>query len=325
MVGHSLGGLVALQLFPRVAGPLPRLVLVDPPLEMSTEERQAVLDGTLADFAAPKTAKEYMDGNPRWTEKDAVIKVYGEAVCDRGGVAAILEDNDPWSFTHLIPPSSSGTEVIILGAQNDPAFSPAEVSALAQVRPDVKTFVVPYTSHSIHPIGPVATRDTSLGLLLGVTLTAGVYLYIAHATGLTLISVEEPWRTLLVVTGGAGFSAWSGSCLIALSKPAPLQSWRQLRVLFNLNLPAYLYLVMMTLTSNGTPKEHVCPPCPSDKEANPVIMVGILIGTVGFCGLILGNALLYEKIVELQRSGTEPGPRKAEEEKNTQNEGEKKE
>lgn len=116
-----------------------------------------------------------------------------------------------------------------------------------------------------------------------------MYLYIAHVTGLTLVSLGEPWRTLSVVTGGAGFSAWSGSCLIALSKPAPLQSWRQLRVLFNLSLPAYLIIVLMTLTSKGTPKERVCPPCPSNKEVNPVIMAGVLICTVGVCGLVLGN------------------------------------
>ncbi|KAK4703433.1 hypothetical protein P7C70_g2786, partial [Phenoliferia sp. Uapishka_3] len=167
IVGHSLGALVALQLLPNIES-LPRLVLVDPPLEMSPSETRGVLEGTLADFSKPKSAAEFLESNPRWSQKDAVIKVYGEAACDRDGVAAIIRDNVPWSFTHLIPPASYPTEIIILGAHKDPAFTAGEATTLTKTRPDVVVSVIPNTSHSIHREDPEAVAKWILeGKLAG--------------------------------------------------------------------------------------------------------------------------------------------------------------
>ena len=79
LIGHSLGGVIALHL-----PPVPRIVLVDPPLELSANQTRGVVEGTLDDFKNLKSVEEFMKRNPRWTERDAVIKVYGESVCEIG-------------------------------------------------------------------------------------------------------------------------------------------------------------------------------------------------------------------------------------------------
>lgn len=173
LCGHSLGGLVALHLLPFMPS-LPRLVLVDPPLEMSPLQAKWELDAIKSDFANPKSTLELQRLYPRWTEWDAIIRVYGEAMCFPAGVDRLVEvsdarrwpfatgigeaditlqENCPWSFTHLLPPPSV-LEVVILAAHSERAFSAAEAHALTKSRPDIKQAVIKNTRHSVHRDDP---------------------------------------------------------------------------------------------------------------------------------------------------------------------------
>jgi hypothetical protein len=73
----------------------------------------------------------------------------------------------PWSFTPILPDSSSSFETVILGA--DPAFgglfTPDEVEVLNRTHPHIKTRIITGASHLMFQDIPVKDRvvDEILG------------------------------------------------------------------------------------------------------------------------------------------------------------------
>ncbi|KAK4048031.1 hypothetical protein OIV83_005065 [Microbotryomycetes sp. JL201] len=166
IVGHSLGSLVACALPWRYKErPHARLVLIDPPFELSDADVEKIGDSIVDEVTSPSTVQQYLDHNPKWTVKDAVCKVFGASLCLPETVRSIMKDvGGPWKHTSLLSTQPPSIEIIVLGADPalGPVFTPPEAVRLVDSLPHVKTAVVLGTSHSIHREEP----DVVLNVLL---------------------------------------------------------------------------------------------------------------------------------------------------------------
>lgn len=91
IIGHSLGGLVALSLLPF----LPKrkettIILVDPVLELTEEMLEISEKKFLNDLVNVKTADEHMAENPAWSRADCVLRTLGVSICDRTVVEGLF-------------------------------------------------------------------------------------------------------------------------------------------------------------------------------------------------------------------------------------------
>ncbi|KAG0693395.1 Alpha/Beta hydrolase protein [Suillus ampliporus] len=108
IIGHSLGGTVALSLLPF----LPKtkettVILVDPALEPTEEITEMVKNMLLNEVANVRTADEHMAENNTWSRRDCVLRALGISMCDRTVVEEMFRQNT-WSFSRLfkdIPPN----------------------------------------------------------------------------------------------------------------------------------------------------------------------------------------------------------------------------
>lgn len=93
VVGHSLGG--AASVLAATPGFTRRLVLIDPVLDLPSDEVEAVRADQLAelDFGV----EELRVAKPHWHERDIVTKAAAIAQVDAATVAASIDDNTPWN------------------------------------------------------------------------------------------------------------------------------------------------------------------------------------------------------------------------------------
>ncbi|KAM0787841.1 hypothetical protein ACM66B_003894 [Microbotryomycetes sp. NB124-2] len=166
IVGHSLGALVACALPWRYKErPHAKLVLIDPPFELSDGDVEKIQESIVNEVTNPSTIEEYVEHNPKWTIKDAACKAFGATLCQPDTVKHIFRDIKPWrELTSLLSTQPPSLSVIVLGADPNlgPVFTPREAIAIADSLPQIKTAVVIGTSHSIHREEP----DVVLRVLL---------------------------------------------------------------------------------------------------------------------------------------------------------------
>ncbi|KAG2370078.1 Alpha/Beta hydrolase protein [Suillus spraguei] len=122
IIGHSLGGLVALSLFPF----LPKtkettIILVDPPLELPVEQFEQGKIRFLKEIEDAKTAEEHMAEHPTWSRSDSVLRALGVSMCDRSVVKGIFEHNEPYAFSSRLKNIPSHVKITLL--ISDPRFA----------------------------------------------------------------------------------------------------------------------------------------------------------------------------------------------------------
>ncbi|KIJ60854.1 hypothetical protein HYDPIDRAFT_116719 [Hydnomerulius pinastri MD-312] len=148
VIGHSLGGLVALALLPLLKSDRPvRVVLVDPPLEQSPELVAHYRKLYPFNVRNPKTAEAHLEANPLWTKEDAAFKALSERLCDPVAVEAIFDQNVPWSFSHHLTTIPDNVNLTILAA--DPSKTPCVKEEDLKVYPHVIAKTVWGATHSI--------------------------------------------------------------------------------------------------------------------------------------------------------------------------------
>ncbi|KAF9037797.1 alpha/beta-hydrolase [Hymenopellis radicata] len=154
VLGHSYGGAIALVLAPLMlaaGAPFVHVVLVEPALELDATQLEGMRIGSIDEVTRVRTWEKYMEENPRWGERDARAKTFGAGLCWPETADETCKQNNPWSFTHLMPPPSPRIRVTILAADPglEPYFTPHETAAMNRTRPDVRTIVIPNCSHGM--------------------------------------------------------------------------------------------------------------------------------------------------------------------------------
>ena len=90
IIGHSLGAVTALSLFPHLPPSHPTaIVLVDPPMQL-TEETLDLLEGMIADSCTNvKPAAAYGAASPLWTREDKIYRELEMHLCSVEAVRRI--------------------------------------------------------------------------------------------------------------------------------------------------------------------------------------------------------------------------------------------
>ncbi|KAG2112810.1 Alpha/Beta hydrolase protein [Suillus cothurnatus] len=157
VVGHSLGGTVALSLLQF----LPKtkevtVILLDPPLEIEGTTKM-YKSWFLNEVANVKTAEELAD-DLGWSRRDCVLHILGVSMCDCTTVEGVFLHNRPWSFGSLFKDIPPHVKITVLasdpkaGAVCLPEHVPSDVKRL-NVR------VLPGIGHCIHYERPDAIID----------------------------------------------------------------------------------------------------------------------------------------------------------------------
>lgn len=159
VVGHSLGGAVAVELARHV--PVGRLVLLDPVLVLA--DLDAVEAQQLAELDPSADPAALLAANPRWHELDARHKAEGARRTAPWVVRRCLRDNAPWDHVDRLP-GVLAQEVVLVTA--DPAVGtlcPGPVVARA-IGHGARHVVADGCGHGIHREDP--------GLVVGVAAGA---------------------------------------------------------------------------------------------------------------------------------------------------------
>lgn len=138
IIGHSLGGTVALSLLPF----LPKekeitVILVDPPIKVPDERLPTDKIWFLNEVTSAKTVEELMAQYPTWSRTNCLLRMLALSMCDSTAVKSIIEVhsqlwrienivdqlclcdnqyNTPWSFSGLFNNIPSNVEITVLVA-----------------------------------------------------------------------------------------------------------------------------------------------------------------------------------------------------------------
>ncbi|KAF8131013.1 Alpha/Beta hydrolase protein [Boletus edulis] len=164
IIGHSLGGTVALALLPML--PTPRghntaVILVDPGIKFSDE----VLDGFEKRYGTEiqhvPSVEAYVADHPTWTRQDAVSRVVGLHMAQSELPKRIFEHIKPFVYTHLFSAIPQHVEMTVLVA--DPALSSVCPPELVPAHPQIrKVTTVKGSSHWVQHDNPGAIVKTAV-------------------------------------------------------------------------------------------------------------------------------------------------------------------
>ncbi len=160
VLGHSLGGAAATVAAADAPTWTRHLVLVDPAIHLSDEDRESVRASQEQAFADTSIAA-VRAAHPGWLEVDVELKAIAAAQASRSAVEATGTQNTPWDVREAASRLTVPTHVIA----GDPAVYSIFTGALAdevQQNPLVSMAVVPRTGHSPHRDAPDAAARALL-------------------------------------------------------------------------------------------------------------------------------------------------------------------
>ena len=154
VLGHSLGGATVVLAAQR-PGFTKSLVLLDPLLEIATDEFEAILAEQLAELAL--TDQSIAQLKPHWHERDRAAKLAGIRATDATVVARSLTDNPRWNVVAEARALSMPT--LILGGDHAvySMLATSTAESLAAANPLIEYRVVPGAGHSPHRDRPDET------------------------------------------------------------------------------------------------------------------------------------------------------------------------
>lgn len=164
VVGHSLGGTIAVFAASDRPGFAERLLLIDPAIEVDEEVAFAIHDQVVLEASDPPTPRDLGAAHPGWHLEDAVAKSEALRATSPEVLSATVRETQPWAWGARL--TALATPVHILGAdpELEPLFAEATYRRLVLDKPDLTFAVVPGAGHSIYRDDP----DTAIAVILGL-------------------------------------------------------------------------------------------------------------------------------------------------------------
>ncbi|MWV49269.1 alpha/beta fold hydrolase [Rathayibacter sp. VKM Ac-2803] len=155
VVGHSLGGAVAVRAAARDSRWAERLVLLDPVLRLEQTVRAEVREGELADLDV--TAEQLATSHPHWDERDRAEKLAAARAADPSAVTATIDENDPWDVVADVAALRAPVLVLAGDPEIFTFFPPRLAAEVLRENPRVRYAVVSGAGHSPHRDRPAET------------------------------------------------------------------------------------------------------------------------------------------------------------------------
>ncbi|KAN0092628.1 Alpha/Beta hydrolase fold [Tylopilus felleus] len=161
IVGHSWGAATTLSLLPHLPASHPTtILLVDPPMQQSSEKLD-FLDDMFTDACLHvKPAEAYADENPLWTREDTIYMELGTRLCAVDAVHGIFRQNRPWNFFDCLDAVPEKWKVTVVLA--DPAINKICSDDDFHPYPHVRVVVVPGAGHWIQSEFPQVIAEEAL-------------------------------------------------------------------------------------------------------------------------------------------------------------------
>lgn len=179
LIGHAVGGVVALTLTELRRGFARALVLEDPP-GTSARDRAGAARQILADAALARTDRERLlrretTANPAWAPRDVEYAVAGVEQADAEWVAAGMRRPREWHLVDLV--ATATVPVLVLAAPDNPMLPPEDApSALRGLDRDAVQRLLPPGHFAILSGGHCLHRDQPERWLARVSAFADVVL-----------------------------------------------------------------------------------------------------------------------------------------------------
>ena len=163
VVGHSLGGAVAVRTASMDQGFAAAYLLIDPAITFDQRTAREVHTSIVADVTDPSSVDALLAEHPHWHRKDAERKRASLLATSVEVIHRTFTDNRDWSLGEQL--GSIAAPVHILGADEDPLYT-ADDFAIHQTGASTLTFEqVPETGHSIYRDDPKTVTERALDLL----------------------------------------------------------------------------------------------------------------------------------------------------------------
>jgi len=163
VVGHSLGGAVAVRAATLAPDFSSAFLLVDPAIDLDRDTKSALRDELIAEAEHPPGVDRLMADHPKWHREDAERKHAALLATSPFVMAATFDDNPEWRLGDEL--AGIDHPVHVLGADLEPLYSAADFERHARPDSSLTFEIVPTTGHSIHRDDPETVIDRALRLL----------------------------------------------------------------------------------------------------------------------------------------------------------------
>lgn len=163
VIGHSLGGAVAVRsaaIHPAFSN---RYLLVDPAIDFDPIAAETVRSSIVAEVADPPSVEQLLAEHPHWDRKDAELKRDALLATSVEVIDRSISDNREWELGRDL--ASINVPVHILGAADEPLYSSDHFAGHGLGNPTMTFEVVPETGHSIHRDAPDVVIGRARGML----------------------------------------------------------------------------------------------------------------------------------------------------------------
>ena len=163
VVGHSLGGAVAVRAAELNPDFTTAYLLIDPAIDLDPLTLKNLRSDLVAEAEHPPSVDQLMVDHPAWNSDDAVRKRAALLATSPAVMSGTCDDNPGWSVGQEL--SRIKKPVHILGADIDPLYTSTDFGRHS--RPDsTLTFeIVPGAGHSIHRDDPETVIDRARAML----------------------------------------------------------------------------------------------------------------------------------------------------------------
>lgn len=163
VIGHSLGGAVAVRAGATDPEFAKRFLLVDPAIDLDAATIAQLRGDLVAEAEDPPSVNQLVADHPRWTREDCVLKHTAVLATSPEVMAATFDDNPVWHLSGEMAALSA--PVHLLGAATEPLYTPADFEKHHSGSNGLSFEVVPDTGHSIYRDDPKTVIAAALSLL----------------------------------------------------------------------------------------------------------------------------------------------------------------